>query len=251
MTNIGDALGDFSGRRIVITGASRGLGAALFTWLLEQGAEVLGVGRTKPGFAVPKNGHFLELDLSVGDNVTALIAQAKAYQPDSVLHCIGGGFKRSSDFISRDDFLYLLNLNFLISLELNNALLPAMLEKKKGWVIHLGSAATKELTASVGYTCVKSLITPYVRHMGRKFISEGVYFSGITLGAMTGFDGSMDRLRTDRQEVFESFVENRRPTKRSTPVAELFPYFQLLLTESAKVHASNMICLDEAEGKSI
>ena len=231
-----------------MTGASRGLGAALSAWLVENGAEVLGVGRSKPHAAIS---NFLESDLSIPENVAALIERAKAYQPDSIIHCMGGGFKRSSDFVSREDFQYLLNLNFLIPLELNNALLPSMIEKKRGWIVFLGSVATKEVTASVGYTCAKSLVTPYVRHMGRKFLPEGVYFSGVTLGAITGYDGAMDRLKVDRPENYETFLASRRPSRRATPVTELFPYFHLLLTEAAKVHASNMICLDEAEGKAI
>jgi NAD(P)-dependent dehydrogenase (short-subunit alcohol dehydrogenase family) len=244
-------LGDFSGRKILVTGASRGLGGALFMWLAEQGAQVLGVGRSNPDFTVPEGSTFIALDLAERGNVAALIERAVAYQPDSVIHCLGGGFKRSSDFISRDDFLYLLDLNFTVGLEINNAVLPTMRENKRGWIVHLGSVATRELTASVGYTCAKSLITPYVKHMGRKFMPDGVYFSGITLGAMTGAEGAIDRLRGDRPEVYEKFLADRRPSQRATPVAELFPYFSLLLTENAKVHSSNMICLDEAEGKAI
>jgi NAD(P)-dependent dehydrogenase (short-subunit alcohol dehydrogenase family) len=227
------------------------LGAALYTWLSREGAHVLGVGRSKPQFKIESADTFLECDLSTREGVGALIERAKTFEPDTLIHAVGGGFKRSSDFISRDDFLYLLDLNFLVALELNNAVLPRMLGRKQGWIVHLGTVATKELTASVGYTCVKSLIEPYVRHMGRKYLAEGVYFSGVTLGAITGFDGAMDRLAKDRPAVFGDFLKARRPSSRPTPVAELLPYFRLLLTTAAKVQASNMICLDEAEGKAI
>jgi NAD(P)-dependent dehydrogenase (short-subunit alcohol dehydrogenase family) len=241
---------EFAGRKVLITGASRGLGAGLFQWLTAEGADVLGVGRSKPSFTVT-TGTFIEADLSTDAGVADVIKHAQIAGVDTVIHGVGGGFKRSSDFITKEDFLYLLNLNFTVALELNNALVPGMIAKNRGWVIHLGSVATKELTASVGYTSVKSLVTPYVKHMGRKYLADGVYFSGVTLGAMTGFEGAIDRLQTDRPEVFESFLADRRPSQRATPVAELLPYFRLLLTDSAKVHASNMICLDEAEGKAI
>ena len=244
-------MSNFNGRRILILGGSRGLGAALCVWLIEKGADVLCVGKAKPSYQITTKVNSLQLDLSKSQNVRRLIEEAKKYQPDSIIHCLGGGFKRSSDTISKEDFLYLLNLNFLISLEVNNALLPNMLKNNKGWIIHLGSVATLELTASMGYTCVKSLIKPYVRHMGKKYISKGVYFSGVNLGAMTGYGGAMDRLSEDHKDLFENFLENRRPTRRSTPVEELFPYFNLLLSESAKVHASNMISINEAEGFSI
>ncbi len=234
----------------MITGSSRGLGAALLEWLSQEGAAVLGVGRSAP-HEMPQGVKFLSLDLSKRENVAILVSEAKKFRVDTIVHCLGGGFQRSSDLISADDFAYLMQLNFTVSLELNNALLPMMIEQQRGWIVHLGSIATREVTASVGYTCVKSLIAPYVKHMGRKFLPYGVYISGITLGAITGFSGSMDRLHDQRPEVFTTFLETRRPTKRVTPVEELVPYFDLLLSSNAKVHASNMIQLDEAEGRSI
>jgi NAD(P)-dependent dehydrogenase (short-subunit alcohol dehydrogenase family) len=234
----------------LITGSSRGLGAALLEWLSQEGAAVLGVGRSAP-HEMPQGVKFLSLDLSKRENVAILVSEAKKFRVDTIVHCLGGGFQRSSDLISADDFAYLMQLNFTVSLELNNALLPMMIEQQRGWIVHLGSIATREVTASVGYTCVKSLIAPYVKHMGRKFLPYGVYISGITLGAITGFSGSMDRLHDQRPEVFTTFLETRRPTKRVTPVEELVPYFDLLLSSNAKVHASNMIQLDEAEGRSI
>ena len=233
-------------RRIVIVGASRGLGAALFQWLISQNVNVLGIGRSKPNFIFKPN-CFLELDLSIEKNVELLVTNIKEFKADSIVHCMGGGFKRSSDLISKKDFLYLLNLNFLVALEINNAILPQMIENKKGWIIHLGSVATKEITASIGYTCVKSLITPYVRNLGRKLINKGVYVSGVTLGAVIGNEGSMDRLRDDKPMIFDEFISSRRPTKRATPVNDLLPYFQMLLSANAKLHASNMITLDEGE----
>lgn len=240
----------FSGRKILVTGATRGLGAAVASWLAQGGADVLGVGRTRPadgciGVRVSQR------DLTSRDGLSGLILQAKDFRPDTIIHAMGGGFGLSSDFITTDEFNYLLKVNFLASLEINNALVPLMVARKQGWVVHVGSVATRELTASVGYTCVKSLIAPYVKSMGRRLLVDSVYFSGITLGAITGCAGAIDRLHADRPAVFTNFIEHRRPSKRATPVNEILPYFGLLLKETARIHASNMIILDEAESVAI
>ena len=242
---------EFKGRRLLVTGGSRGLGAALVDWLISNGAVVMSVGRSQVN--APSNPNLISvcLDLVQEDNLRILIGAAIKFKPDSIIHCLGGGFKKSADLISADDFLYLVKFNFLIALQLNNALLGKMIENKRGWILHVGSLATKEITASVGYTCVKSLITPYVRQLGKKYIMDDVYISGVTLGAVTGYDGAMDRLHAERREVFDQFLQNRRPTNRCTPIEDVLPYFRLLLSSDAKLHASNMLTLTEAEGYAI
>ena len=239
---------DFRGRRIIVTGGTRGLGAEAVRFLAGQGATILAHGRSSNDTILHPNVEFIYLDFAVQGNVEKFTSRALEFDPDSILHCLGGGFKRSSDFIVRDDFLYLLNLNFMVSLEINNILIPKMLQVKRGWIIHFSSIATRELTASLGYTCVKSLIAPYVKHLGRKLVSEEVFMSGVTLGALSGGDGALDRLEAERNDVYNTLIVQRRPTNRASPTAELMPFIKLLLSKYGKVHASNMICLDEAEG---
>lgn len=243
-------MGKYKGRKVLITGASSGLGAALVSWLHSAGAEVIGVARN---FKVAERSgvELIELDLSDRKNVQKLVDHSLLSQPDTVIHTLGGGFKMSSDLIRTEDFLHILNLNFIISLELNNAILPKMIERRRGWVVHVSSIATKEITASVGYTCAKSVIAPYVKHLGRKLLPHNIFVSGVSLGAITGYGGAMDRLQNSTNEIHSNFIQSRRPTLRNTPVEELTSYFDLLLTETANIHASNMMVLDEGESKSI
>ena len=251
MTNFINKDNNLKDRRILITGASRGFGSVVYEWLINKNVNVLAFGRGKPDFSIIDKESYQELDLSKEENVSELIKKAIIFNPDTIIHCLGGGFKKSNDLITKSDLYYLLNMNFLISVELNNSVLPNMIENKKGWIIHLSSIATKELTASVGYTCVKSIIKPYIKHMGRKYVNKNIYISGIMLGAITGNNGAIDRLRTSNNVIHQKFINERRPTLRSTPIIEILPYLDLLLSVSAKIHASNIITLDEAESISI
>jgi short-subunit dehydrogenase len=223
----------------------------MVSYLAGEGARILAQGcSANPAVPHPNVG-YLFFDLDKQENVENFIMKIRDFNPDTILHCLGGGFKRSTDLISKKDFLYLLNLNFMVAVQLNNVFIPEMLKTGRGWIIHFGSIASRELTASVGYTCVKSIIVPYVKHMGRKFVDKGVFVTGVTLGALSGSGGALDRLSVDRRDIYDAFIDNRRPTRRATPTAEIMPFIKLLLTSSAKIHASNVICLDEAEGIAI
>ena len=104
--------GAYLGRRVLVTGGSRGVGAALAAWLASEGAKILAIGRSKQ--ISPVHGvEYLPLDLSRAENMTSLIAHATKFEPDTVVHALGGGFGLSDDMISPQDFLHLLRLNFL------------------------------------------------------------------------------------------------------------------------------------------
>lgn len=77
----------------------------------------------------------------------------------------------------------------------------------------------------------------------KKYIANNVYISGVTLDALTGYDGAIDRLHAERKEVFDQFLQNRRPTRRCTPILGASPHFRVLLSSYSKLHTSNMISL--------
>ena len=132
----------YSDRRVLITGASRGVGAALTEWLADNGADVLAVGRSKENLSRGRV-EYLALDLSSQENTSKLVEHATEFEPDTVVHALGGGFGLSNDLVTPDDFLHLVQLNFLVSLQINNSLLPNMVAKKQGWIVHLGTVAKR------------------------------------------------------------------------------------------------------------
>lgn len=233
----------FSKRRIAIIGANNGVGGILAGWLAEEGAQIYTTSRISGGDGEANfNG-----DLTDPHVLDSLIRELVSFNPDTVLHCLGGGLGLRDDLISKQDFNSLLDINFLVSLQINNALIPNMEVANRGWIIHFGSVAAREATASVGYSCVKAIIPAYVKSVGRRLLPRGIFVSGLCLGAVSGNNGAMDRLKARSPDIHSDFIQKRRPSGRVTPVSTLLPFLTLLMTEDAIVHASNMMILDEGE----
>jgi NAD(P)-dependent dehydrogenase (short-subunit alcohol dehydrogenase family) len=66
-------------RTLMITGAAGGIGRATVEHFVQSGWSVIGVDRTPYGETFPEEGLFIQSDISVGENLKSIFAQAQAY----------------------------------------------------------------------------------------------------------------------------------------------------------------------------
>jgi short-subunit dehydrogenase len=239
-------------KRVLLTGASSGLGKAIARHLSAPQFEIIGVSRNLINSPVV-DGSFtwLKADLSQPSEIKRIADLLPSLSIDIAIHCLGGGLGMHNPHLSIEEFDALMRINFFAAYHINNSLIEGMKKNKKGWIVHLDSIATREITASLGYTCAKSMIKPYVKHLGRNLIADDVFVSSIQLGAMAGDGGAMDRLKVKNSYQYEEFIKRRRPSNRMTPNNEIMPYLDLLISSSARLHAGNTLVLDESELQSI
>jgi short-subunit dehydrogenase len=242
-------------KNILITGATRGLGHFLTQYLSGYYRKIYAVGRnTRSLQETFKNIEAIEVincDFEDPASRETFYGKLNSLDINAIIHCLGGGFKLSEDLLSESQLLRLFNLNFFISAEINRLLIPKMKKAKQGWIIHVGSIASNEVTASVGYTSVKAIIPAYVKSLGRRLVVDGIFVSAIIPGGMEGFGGSMDRLAEVNPDTVSKFIASRRPTSKLSKVNAYGGWVKMLLGEEAELHASNSIILDEAESASI
>jgi NAD(P)-dependent dehydrogenase (short-subunit alcohol dehydrogenase family) len=140
-----------AGKTILITGAGRGLGHGVARGLASKGANVVAVARTEP--------ELLELTTTVraaGGAIETVVADlaspAETARLSSELLARHGGVDaivnnaailRMIPFLdlSEDDFEETIAVNLLAPVRLTRALLPAMLERGRGAIINVSSAA--------------------------------------------------------------------------------------------------------------
>jgi len=64
---------------MLITGAAGGIGRATVELFVQKGWRVIGVDRAPFGDTFPQNGLFIQLDISIGENMEAIFHQARAF----------------------------------------------------------------------------------------------------------------------------------------------------------------------------
>jgi NAD(P)-dependent dehydrogenase (short-subunit alcohol dehydrogenase family) len=131
-----------AGRVALVTGASRGIGAATCELLASAGARVLRVART---LSTDDRGRYLDLpyDLSRPSEVEALAQRVlrDGGPPDIVVHSAGGFLLRPLEETSSEDFDALVAINLRAAFCLARSFLPRMRAVGGSRFISLGSVA--------------------------------------------------------------------------------------------------------------
>jgi len=178
---------EFSGKRAIVTGGSRGIGAATVQRLLDGGATVVTTARNAAD-ETPKAATFIPGDISTLEGVQAFAAAA--------LDALGGvdivvnnaaAARAHVDGISSipdEEWLDALDLNYLSAVRVNNALLPALREAGAGGVIvNISSgAALTPAPALAHYAAAKAALNAYGKALAADLATAGIRVTTIVPG---------------------------------------------------------------------
>ncbi len=150
-------------RTVVVTGASSGIGAATARALGARGCSVVLVARR----AVRLEAVASDIEASGGRALVAAIDAADTDAvdavarhtldrfgvPDAVVNSAGGGVWRWMEDTTRSDIDAMLGAPFLAAWNTTRAFLPAMLARRRGVIVHVGSPASlAPWPGATGYT---------------------------------------------------------------------------------------------------
>lgn len=249
---------NLNGRKIIITGASQGLGAVMAKAYAERGAQVALLGRQIKKIetlkaSLPNSEKHLSIEVDLLDTsktestVTGICENFGNI--DIVLHSAGGGLGLHSPLLAASDILKLFYLNVVSCSEINRIVVPYMKQNGGGNLVHVGSIASLEAVGSVGYNTSKAALAAYVRSIGRELIADNIIATGILPGGFHAPDNAMDRLLNSKPDVYKKFVEDRLPRKKMGDANELIPMLLLLSSSEASMMAGCLVPIDGAEGK--
>jgi NAD(P)-dependent dehydrogenase (short-subunit alcohol dehydrogenase family) len=134
---------EFAGRRALVTGGSRGIGAAVAQRLIDGGATVVTVSRTKTE-DTPKESTFLSADLRTAEGVNAAVTQAIEVLGglDILVNNAGASQVHLDGNISDEEWLDSLSINFLAAVRTTDAALTALQQSDHAAIINISSNAT-------------------------------------------------------------------------------------------------------------
>jgi NAD(P)-dependent dehydrogenase (short-subunit alcohol dehydrogenase family) len=182
---------EFSGRRALVTGGSRGIGAAIAQRLIDGGATVVTTSRSRTE-DTPSGSTFIAADIRSVDGVNTFVEEALKHLGglDILVNNAGAARVYLDGNISDDEWLDSLNVNFLSAVRTTAAALPALLESEHGAIINISSNATGMAAAPLlHYAAAKGALDVY-GHGLAKALAPKIRVNTVTPGSVETPGGS-------------------------------------------------------------
>lgn len=189
MSNKLDFSQELKGRRALVTGGTRGIGAAIAQRLLDAGAKVVVTARSR-GDTTPVGAIFVAGDVTSPSGVKTIATEALEALGglDILVNNAGGGsgFPEGVTTIPDADWEASFALNLFAAIRLTNAVLPALRESKAGAIVNLSSGAARMAIGPVAhYAAAKAALNSYSRTLALELAPTGIRVSVVSPGPVT------------------------------------------------------------------
>ncbi|MDN5515101.1 MAG: SDR family oxidoreductase [Pseudomonas sp.] len=169
---------DLNDKHVLVTGGTKGVGRAVVNRFIAEGAKVLTSAR-QANQDLPDE-LFVQADLSTREGCDALVqgARKRLGKVDIIIHVLGGSSAPAGGFAVLDDDQWQreFDLNLLPAVRLDRALLPAMLERQAGVIIHVTSIQSRLplAQATTAYAAAKAALATYSKSLSKEVSPQGV-----------------------------------------------------------------------------
>ena len=176
-----------AGRRAVVVGGTRGLGAAVVHRLADAGARVLAVGRTAP--SVTDAARVVLADVTKVDAAEVIAAAVhEEGGMDILVHVAGGSSSPSGGHATMTDADWEaeLALNLMSAVRVDRALSGGLIEQGRGVIVHVGSIQGRMplWDGTLGYAAAKAALRSYSKGLANELGPKGIRVNTVSPGGI-------------------------------------------------------------------
>jgi len=176
-----------AGLRALVSGGTKGVGAAVVKGLSEAGVQVIATARSLPPHPIA-GVRYLAADLSTAqgaaDAARSVLEQWGGI--DILVNVLGGSSAPAGGFAALDDAQWSkeLNQNLMPAVRLDRALLPAMLAQGAGIIVHVSSIqrVLPLPESTIAYAAAKAALSTYSKALSKEVTPKGIRVVSVAPG---------------------------------------------------------------------
>lgn len=196
----------FEGKIALVTGASRGIGRAIAETLAARGATVIGTATTEKGAEaisayLGKQGRGLALEVTSLTSIEDMLKNIRTEFGEVDILINNAGITRDNLLMrmKEEEWQAILDTNLTSVFRLSKAVLRAMMKKRTGRIINIGSVVGATGNAGqANYAAAKAGLVGFSKSLAREVASRGVTVNVVAPGFI---ETDMTRALSDEQRT--------------------------------------------------
>ena len=196
----------FDGKIALVTGASRGIGRAIAEDLVARGATVIGTATSENGAQtiseyLDGKGKGFVLNVTENDSIEKFLADVRAEFGEIDILVNNAGITRDNLLMRMkdDEWQDIIDTNLSSVFRLSKAVMRAMMKKRHGRIITIGSVVgTMGNAGQANYAAAKAGVIGFSKSLAREVASRGITVNVVAPGFI---ETDMTRALTDDQRA--------------------------------------------------
>ncbi len=241
-------------KRVLVVGASRGIGRAIAGAYAEEGGRVTTIARNEEGLESllaqiggKERGHAYVVADLMADEAPTRIAQSLLENRgpfDVVVHNVGGPMDVRDPLSPMGEWRRVWQFNAGIAIEMNTHLIPPMQKQRWGRVIHISSVSGVMLRGCPPYASAKAYLNAYTKTLGRALAADGVVVSAIMPGAVAFENSYWDNTAKTDPDRMHDFLRHHQAVGRMGTPEEIACFAVFMGSELATFSQAAVIPVD-------
>jgi NAD(P)-dependent dehydrogenase (short-subunit alcohol dehydrogenase family) len=182
-TKMPDPATEFTGRRALVTGGTRGIGRAVAERLRAGGATVLAAARSLPADQPPESVVVADVATKAGTDAVVQAVTERLGGIDIVVHNAGGSGQNAggATATTEEEWSNTFELNFFGAVRLDRALIPRLPDD--GAIVHVTSIQRRTpLPTTLPYAAAKAALANYSKALSNELASRGIRVNAVAPG---------------------------------------------------------------------
>ena len=175
-------------KTIVVTGASKGIGFEIVSFLVDQGHIVYALSRDIKALVASEKLHPISIDLTDEESIIKFAEQLNSNQIsiDALINNAGSLINQSFSTTTKNDFEAIYRVNVFGLASITRLLLPLI--SSKGHVVNISSmggiGGSSKFSGLSAYSSSKGAVNILTELLAEEYKETGPFFNGLALGAV-------------------------------------------------------------------